>query len=158
MTQKPVLDIVLEPNHPLPTRWLLVIGAAVGFISFIAGMIFVAHGAWPVTPFLGADVLLLALAFRTVKRRARRREILSLTRECLILERIGPDGKSRREEINPYWLRVEHDDPESIGAPLALVTRGRRFVIGSFLGAEERAALAEALRVALRKARSTPVS
>ena len=95
--------------------------------------------------------------FRAVKRRARRRETLSLTHVCLILERIGPDGKTRREEINPYWLRVEHDDPKCIGAPLALVTRGRRWVIGSFLGAEERAALAEALRTALREVRSTPV-
>ena len=60
LTQEPILDIVLEPNRPLATRWLLAIVAAVGFISFVAGIMFVLHGAWPVTPFLGADVVLLA--------------------------------------------------------------------------------------------------
>ena len=49
---------------------------------------------------------------------------------------------------------IEHDDPELMGAELALVCRGQRWTVGSFLGAEERAALAEALRGALREART----
>jgi uncharacterized membrane protein len=54
-------------------------------------------------------------------------------------------------------LRVDHDDPELLGAELALIWHGRRWVVGSFLGAEERATLADALRHALREARtSTP--
>ena len=63
-------------------------------------------------------------------------------------------GKIVREEINPYWLRVDHDDPELIGAELALVSRKQRWIVGSFLGADERAALADALRHALREARA----
>jgi len=131
---------------------VLLLGLVAGF-SFVAGIVFVIHGAWPVTPFLGADVALLAWAMRASVRAAKRREHLILTQDALLIERIGTTGQATREEINPYWLRVDHDDPDLLGAQLALVSRGKRWVVGSFLGAEERASLAEALRNALRQAR-----
>jgi uncharacterized membrane protein len=86
-------------------------------------------------------------------RASKRRERLVLTSERLLIERISPNGAARREEINPYWLRVDHEDPELVGCELALVSRGRRWIVGSFLGAEERASLAAALRRALSEAR-----
>ena len=91
---------------------------------------------------------------RASARASRRREHLVLTRETLLIERHGARGEVKREEINPYWLRVDHDDPELLGSELALVSRGQRWVVGSFLGAEERTNLAEALRRALRDARN----
>jgi uncharacterized membrane protein len=106
-----------------------------------------------VTPFFGADVALLALAMHVSVRASRRRERLTLTAQKLLIERISASGAARREELNPYWLRVDHEDPELMGCELALVSRGRRWVVGSFLGAEERASLADALRGALREAR-----
>jgi uncharacterized membrane protein len=60
-----------------------------------------------------------------------------------------------REDLNPYWLHVEHHDPEHVGAELALVSRGKRWVVGRFLGAGERASLADALRAALGEARTS---
>ena len=146
-------DAILEPNRPLGPKGLALVVGSVAAISFAAGVMFVLKGAWPVTPFFGADVLLLAWAMRASVRAARRREHLLLTSDSLLIERVAANGRTRREEINPYWLRVEHDDPELLGCELALVSRGRRWVVGSFLGAEERASLAEALRRALRDAR-----
>jgi uncharacterized membrane protein len=154
MTERIYFDAILEPNRPLGPRGLALVIGFVAVISFAAGTMFVLHGAWPVTPFLGADVLLLAWAMRASVRASRRREHLVLTRHTLLIERIGADGRARREELNPYWLRVDHEDPELLGAELALVSRGRRWVIGNFLGAPERASLAEALRRALRDARA----
>lgn len=147
-------DAVLEPNRPLSPKGIAIVLGLVGGVSFIAGIVFVAKGAWPVMPFLGADAFLLGLALRTSVRASRRREHLLLTQDTLLIERIGPKGEIKRVEINPYWLRVEHDDPELLGSELALVSRGRRWVIGAFLGAEERASLAEALRRALADARA----
>ena len=146
-------DAILEPNRPLGPKGLALVVGSVAAISFAAGVMFVLKGAWPVTPFFGADVLLLAWAMRASVRAARRREHLLLTSDSLLIERVAANGRTRREEINPYWLRVEHDDPELLGCELALVSRGRRWVVGSFLGAEERTSLAEALRRALRDAR-----
>jgi uncharacterized membrane protein len=148
-----LFDAVLEPNRPLgPTGHALVLGF-VAVVSLIAGVLFALFGAWPVTPFLGADVALLALAMNASVRASRKRERLTLTPDALLIERISPTGAARREELNPYWLRVEHEDPELVGCELALVSRGRRWIVGSFLGAEERASLAAALRRALRDAR-----
>jgi uncharacterized membrane protein len=151
-----VFDAVLEPNRPLSAKGQLLLLGFVALVSLVTGTLFALHGAWPVTPFFGADVALLALAMHISVRASKRRERLTLTSERLLIERIGPNGAARREEINPYWLRVDHQDPELVGCELALVSRGRRWIIGSFLGAEERASLADALRRALREVRVAP--
>jgi uncharacterized membrane protein len=148
-----LFDAVLEPNRPLGLKGHAVVLGFVAVVNLIAAIVFVLHGAWPVTPFLGADVALLALAMHASVRASRKRERLTLTPQSLLIERIGPSGAARREELNPYWLRVDHEDPELMGCELALVSRGKRWIVGSFLGAEERASLAEALRRALSEAR-----
>lgn len=153
MAKKVFLEALIEPNPPLtPKAIALVIGFA-AVVSFAAGFMFALHGAWPVTPFFGLDVALLAWAMRASLRASRRREFLRLTSDALLIERVSATGQVRREEVNPYWLKVEHDDPELLGAEVALVLHKRRWVVGSFLGAEERVRLAEALRQALRDAR-----
>ena len=154
MTGRIFFDATLEPNKPLGPHGLALVVGFVALVSFCAGILFALRGAWPVTPFFGADVLLLAWAMRASARASRRCEHLVLTSEKLLIERHGAHGEVRREEINPYWLRVDHDDPELLGSELALVSRGRRWIVGSFLGAEERTNLADALRRALREARN----
>src|SRR3546814_7735022 len=54
------LYAVLRPNPPMNPRALLIILIIVALINFIFGLSFVLHGAWPIMPFLGADVGLLA--------------------------------------------------------------------------------------------------
>jgi uncharacterized membrane protein len=147
-------DAILEPNRPLGPKGLSILVGFVATVSFVAGIVFVLHGAWPVTPFFGLDVLLLAWALRANVRASRRREHLVITANSFLIERINAKGQVRREELNPYWLRVDHDDPELLGCELALVSRGRRWIVGSFLGAEERTSLASALRKALHEART----
>ena len=152
---KVLFDAVLEPNRPLNAGARLLVLGGVAAISVGTALYFIAKGAWPVTPFLGADAALLAWAFFACARSSRRRERLLLTRENLTIERFWPNGRCVREDLNPYWLHVEHHDPERVGAELALVSRGRRWVIGQFLGAGERASLADALRAALGEARTS---
>jgi uncharacterized membrane protein len=154
MERRVFFDAIVQPNRPLSPRGLALVIGFVGIVSFVAGIMFALRGAWPVTPFFGADVLLLALAMRASVRASRKHEHLMLTSETLLIERVSAKGVVQREEINSYWLRVDHDDPELIGAELALVSRGKRWTVGSFLGAEERASLADALRRALREART----
>ncbi len=158
MSEPVLFDATIEPNPPLAPRHMFLVVLGIAAMSFIAGVAFVFRGAWPVTPFFGADVLLLYWAFVLVRERSRKRERIVLTREKLTVERKAAGRPAVRAEINPYWLRVEHDDPERLGAELALVSHGRRLVVGSFLGADERAALAEALRAAIREARSADLS
>jgi uncharacterized membrane protein len=149
-------DVELQPNRPLRPLGLFLVLAAIAAISFLCGVMFVLRGAWPVTPFFGADVALLAWALHASTRESRRREHLVLTSEKFTVRRIDPKGKETVVEANPYWLSVDHDDPERVGSELALVSHGKRLVVGKFLGADERAALANALRNALRAARANP--
>ncbi len=153
-TGKIFFDAVLTPNRPLPPFGLFLVLAGIGGISFVSGVLFILHGAWPVTPFFGADVALLAWAVHVTTRESRWRERLTLTAERFIVQRTDPKGKETILEANPYWLRVDHDDPERVGHELALVSHGTRLVVGKFLGADERASLAIALRAALREARA----
>jgi uncharacterized membrane protein len=155
MAEQVFFDEELHPNPPMGPKGMTIVIGFVAFISFCAGIMFVLRGAWPVTPFFGADVLLLVWAFRASVRASKRRERLFLTADRFIIEHVAANGIVRREEINPYWLRVDHDDPELIGLDLALIHRGRRWIVGSFLGAEDRTRLAEDLRRALRLARTT---
>jgi len=154
MEERIFFDAILQPNRPLSPRGLMLVIGFVAAVSFCAGILFVLRGAWPVTPFFGADVALLAWAMRASVRASRRHEHLVLTNDKLLIERVSARGETKREEINPYWLRVDHEDPDLLGAELALVSRGKRWIVGSFLGAEERTSLADALRRALREARN----
>ena len=153
MSKRVFLEATIAPNPPLKPWALAVVIGFAAIVSFVTGFMFALHGAWPVTPFFGLDVVLLGWAMRASVRASRRREYLRLTSDALVIERVGANGRAWREEINPYWLRVEHEDPELLGAELALVWHRKRWVVGSFLGAEERARFAEALRQALRDAR-----
>jgi uncharacterized membrane protein len=156
MSARVFFDAVIEPNPPLRPRFLFFVVAGIASLSFIAGVVFILWGAWPVTPFLGADVLLLYWALVLNSERARHREHIVLTSGVLTVQRTAPGKRGVTHQLNPYWLRVEHDDPERVGAPLALVNRDTRLVVGAFLGADERASLADALRSALAEARATP--
>lgn len=156
MSERVFFDAVIEPNPPLKTRHMVFVIFAIALVSFIAGVLFVLRGAWPVTPFFGADVLLLYWAFVLVRERSRRTERIRITTGALTVERKSVGRPLVRLQLNPYWLRVEHDDPERVGADLALVSHGKRLVVGAFLGADERARLADALRAALREARANP--
>jgi uncharacterized membrane protein len=81
---------------------------------------------------------------------------LRLTDDALEVRRRFPDGEELRWTFEPYWLRVEIDDPPSFDSKLVLSARQRRLTVGSFLTPEERAEVAHALRQALQRQRNGP--
>jgi uncharacterized membrane protein len=118
-------------------------------MSFISGVVFVSIGAWPVFGFFGLDVALVYLAFRVNYRDGRAFETLTLTEEALTIRRVSAKGREQRMSLEPYWVRVELEEPPEHGTPLILASRGARYTVGSFLTPEDRLALARALREAL---------
>ncbi|MBI3512556.1 MAG: DUF2244 domain-containing protein [Proteobacteria bacterium] len=148
----PVLfDVLLMPNRSLPPLGFALLMAAVSLLSFGAGVTFYLIGAWPVIGFLGLDVALIYIAFRISFRRLRAFETLRLTEQALVLERVSPGGVRRRWTFQPYWLRVEFDDPPHHGSQLRLRSHGRAVTVGAFLAPPERQDLAAALRQALHR-------
>jgi uncharacterized membrane protein len=148
-----LLDQVLRPSPPLSPRVLLIILAIVALINIVFAGTFVLRGAWPIAPFLGLDVALLAWASRASTRAAKREEHVVLTPARLSVERRFPKTPRREWLFNPYWVRVEMDEPHEHWSQLTLWSHGKFLRIGQFLAQDERARFAQRLKAALRDAR-----
>jgi uncharacterized membrane protein len=149
-------DAVLWPNRSLPPLGFAILMTAVVAVSAGIGAGFVLIGAWPVTGFLGLDVLLLYIAFRCNYRQGRCAEFIRLANDGLSVRRVEPNGRMREWRFEPYWVRVHMDDPPRHESHLTLASHGRRLVVGAFLTARERLEVASALRAALHEHRSLP--
>lgn len=148
-----LFDAILTPNRSLPRAGFYAVMAAVAAISIGLGLWFALNGAWPIFGFFGLDVALLYVAFRWSYRAGRLTEIVRLTPEALVVRRITARGHSREWRFNPYWVRVEIDEPVEHDSPLILASSSERIDVASFLSPGERADFANALKAALSAAR-----
>lgn len=144
-----LFDAVLEPHRSLGKTGFTILMVAIAAVGFMAGICFLLAGAWPVFGFFGLDVVLIYIAFKANYRSARMYETLLLTEDSLNVERVGPGRAHGSWQFQPYWLRIEMDDPPEHASQLTLASHGKRLVIGKFLTPEERLEVARALRAAL---------
>jgi uncharacterized membrane protein len=152
--EPPILfDAVLHPYRSLSPRGFTILMALLGVISFAAGCSFIALGAWPVFGFFGLDVALVYFAFRLNYRAARNYELVRLTENMLSIARGGPRGVRETHSFQPYWVRIDMDDPPEHESQLRLTSHGRTVTIGSFLSPDERLDLARALTAELNRLR-----
>ncbi|MGH6889724.1 MAG: DUF2244 domain-containing protein [Rhizomicrobium sp.] len=145
--------VTLRPNPPMSRAALLSVLFVVAAIDLAFAIWFLLRGAWPITPFMGADVALLAWAFFASRKAARRYEDVSLTTNRLRIERHEPRGPATPVEFNPYWVRVELKEPMETGTGVTLRSHGRAVQIGTFLAPPQKLSVASALRAALQRAR-----
>ena len=148
-----LLDQVLRPSPPMAPKILLRILAGVAFVNLLFVAYFLFKGAWPIAPFMGLDVVLLGWAFRASTIAARREEHIVLTPSELSVERRFPKKPLRSWTFNPYWTRVEMDDPPEHQSQLTLWSHGKFLRIAQFMAPKERAKFATSLKTALRNAR-----
>jgi uncharacterized membrane protein len=148
-----LLDTVLRPNPPMSSRALSIILGIVIAMNLAFASYFVSRGAWPVMPFLGLDIALLAWAFRASTIAAKREERVRLTPEELHIARVSPEGATAEISFNPYWVRVEMDEPAEHWSQLTLWSKGKGIRIGTFMAPAARAEFAQTLKNALRRAR-----
>lgn len=149
-----ILDLTLTPNRSFDlrhTRWLIM---AVGGVFLLGSLRFLALGAWPIIPFMVADVALLAWAFRANYAAARGHERVVLINDSLTLSRVNAHGVERRFGFEPYWTRVEIEETPAGDAHLWLAAQGRRVRVGGFLSAPERRAVGASIAAALSAYRS----
>ena len=155
--QPELFSALLTPHRSLNRTGFLVLMGFVCVVSFIAGMVFLMIGAWPVLGFLGVDVLAIWWAFRINNRTARACEEITVTPSELRVRRTSHRGHVVEWVLNPLWVRLDQKtDPEFGIERLYLVSRGRLVSIGSFLGPDEKASFAKALLAALQAAKRGP--
>jgi uncharacterized membrane protein len=148
-----LFDAVLTPYRSLSPRGFAILMGTAGAIGFAFGAGFIALGAWPIFGFCGAEWLLFYLFFRLNYRAARLQERIRMTPDIVTIERRDPRGRVQSWSFQPYWLRVEMDEPPQHESQLSLTSHGKRLTIGRFLSPPERHELARALRTALAGAK-----
>jgi uncharacterized membrane protein len=143
--------VTLTPHRSLTRAGFVAVMLLIVIVNLVGGVAFLVAGAWPVTGFMGLDVLLIWWAFRVNLADGRRAENIEITDTELILKRLA-DGQVRAERrFIRRWVKVELEedlDRELIGG-LYLLSHGVRTEIGKFLAPLEKKTLAAELRRAL---------
>ncbi len=147
-----VFSALITPHRSLgPEGFRVMMTLACGAAALVA-LRFIALGFWPVTGFLGLDLVLLYVAFKVSYRRARAFEEVRLTPFELLFRSVSHRGETREWRFNPLWTRLVRETHEEFGLQrLALVSRGQRIVIGRELSPPERAHLADEFGAALTR-------
>ncbi len=125
-------------------------------VNIAFALSFILRGAWPVAPFMGLDVALLAWAFRASRKAAQRSERVTLSPFRLRIEQNPIKGPARETEFNPYWVRVDlqRSGPNTEPAVAAVRSHGRSVQVGAFLAPSVRESFAHALKNALNAAKT----
>jgi uncharacterized membrane protein len=142
---------ILLPHRPLDRKAFVAVMLLIMGTSFVACMVYVLAGPWPVTGVLAAGLLLIAGTFYMSYRATRRYELVELTAAELKVTRYMPSGKSESWSFMPYWVRVEVEQ-RGIDTTLTLRQHGQRLEFGAFLTDGEKREFAAALREALGEA------
>lgn len=155
--EPPIFSAVLTPHRSLPRSGFLVLMAAVGLVSFAAGLLFLLLGAWPVMGFFGLDALLIYWAFRANYRSAAAYEQVTVTPSLLVVRRVSARGRVQEWTANPAWVRLDREVDQEFGLQrLEPVANGRRLPVAALLGPDEREDFAAALARAIAEAKRGP--
>jgi len=142
------LDTTLRPHRSLSQTAFRLMMLVVIVANLVIGAFFLARGAFPVTGFLGLDVLALWVAFRINYRDAKAEEHIVVTPLQMQVERRSPGGETSYFVLNPVWAKARE---ESVG--VSIWSGGRALRVGAFLSPDERAEFARQLDLALFRAK-----
>ncbi|MEP7282348.1 MAG: DUF2244 domain-containing protein [Rubrivivax sp.] len=145
------LQWVLRRNCVLSPRQVFTVYLSMCAVSLLIAAGFWWHGAPYIAGFAGLELIAVGVALAVYSRHATDRETLTLAARRLAVERrFG--GRIERVDFRAEWLRVEPAIAQ--GSLVELAGEGRSMRIGRFLRPEQRAAFAQELRRALRRAQT----
>jgi uncharacterized membrane protein len=149
--------IELVPNCALTPRTARLFVGSLALVTFAIALAFALRGLWPILPFAGLEIGLLAWAVRASMLSGARREVIVVADETVTVERGLPDGMSL--VVFPrHWARVKLRGPQRTRYPSRLVieSHGRACEVGRFLTEEERRSLASRLEQLVGKTSESP--
>jgi len=149
-----IFAATLRPHRSLGRRGFLLLMTVIAGLWGVAGLYFVALGAWPVLGFVGLDVLAIFVAFRLNYRAARAYEDVEVSRSELLIRKVAPNGRAEEFRLNPAWARLELQRAADEGVTRITVrNREARVPVGAFLNPDDRQSFAQAFGTALAEAR-----
>ena len=149
--------IELAPNCSLTPNGARLFVGSLAVVTFTVAGFFALQGFWPVLPFAGLEIGLLAWAVRASMRRGAEREVIVVSESQVVVERRSPTG-SRLSVFPRHWARVTLRDPQRARYPsrLAIESHGRSCEVGQFLTEDERRRLAVRLERLVGKTSESP--
>ncbi|TDR93832.1 DUF2244 domain-containing protein [Enterovirga rhinocerotis] len=151
-----VFAATITPHRSLGPEGFRVMMVVLSVVAAMMALRFVSLGFWPVSGFIGLDILALYIAFKVSYRRGRAFEEIRLTPVELRFRRVSHRGEEREWRLNPLWTRLVRETHEEFGLQrLALVSRGERIVIAQELSPDERAHFADEFGRALMQVKSS---
>ena len=147
-------DATLKPNTALSPRAFLIIMALVGGMSFLAGLMFLSMGAFPVLGWFGLDALAIWYAFRRNFRNLKEETTVQVTADAIRLRHMHPDREPREIDLPTAFTRLSLAYPDRRPSELRLAHGQTAYVIGRFLTPNERKSLFSALENAIARARA----
>jgi uncharacterized membrane protein len=143
----------MKRNCSLAPRQLLAVFGCLCAVSLAISLFFLAQGAPFVMAFAGVELALVGLALLVYARHAGDRETITLAGgDVSVEQQIG--RRARHAQFRAEWLAVEPAHGQ--GSLVMLSGQGQSMLVGRFLRPERRAAFAQELRRALRRAAVTP--
>ena len=142
------LDAALRPHRSLSAEAFRAMLVAVIAANAAAAFVFIANGAFPVAGFLGLDVLALWLAFRWNYQDAQAAEYVRIAPGKVHVVSVDKSGAATHWVLNPVWARVARD-----GRGVLIRDGAGQLRLGAFLSPKECESFAEALSLALHKAK-----
>ena len=144
-------EISLYPYRSLNKTGFFLLMLALGLISFTAGVIFMLKGAWPVFGFFGLDVLLVYIFFKINFRSGKKKEIIILTENQLIIEFYNEKKISKTHYLDANWLKINLTKFKNEISKLKISSKNKSVIVGSFLRYKEKKNIVKSLKTALRK-------
>ncbi len=138
---------VLSPNCSISWRELLFFYFLTCTIALAVGLFFTLQGLWLVLPFTGLEMLALGIGLYVTSRKTSRREVITLDRDLMRIEK-GALKVDQSWEFQTPWVRVvnKRQDGRSARRMLAIGMSGESVEVGSFLANWEKDALAFQLK------------
>ena len=137
------LRIEIRPNCSLSVRGARVFFASACLVPCGMGGVLAWKGYWPILPFAGLEMALLAWALKVSLERRFHRQTITVTEGEVEVE--SRDGRGSSQVVFPrHWARVKLRRPAARLHPsrLTIESHGRQYELGGFLTEEERRGLA----------------
>ncbi len=143
-----LMDAVLRPHRSLSAKSFRVMLLAVIGMNALVATTFIASGAFPIAAFLGLDVLALWLAFRWNYQDGQAAEYVRIAPGKVHVASVDKRGAATHWALNPVWARVACD-----GRGVLIRDGVGQMRLGVFLAPDEQKDFAEALSLALHRAK-----
>ena len=151
------LSIEIRPNCSLTVRSARVFFVSACLVPFGMGGFLALKGFWPILPFAGLEMALLAWALKVSLERRFHSQTITVTESDVTVE--SHQSASHQRLVFPrHWAQVKLRRPAASLHPsrLTIESHGRQCELGSFLTEEERRGLALRLQRVIGRVNESP--